>query len=115
VSKRHEFKFDERSTRPLNDFEKMAAILARIDEHKKLQPIITTAPAAYDGFGTVELSPEVGTDMRGRPLRLVVIQPDHLDWQLSRYSSGLHVACSREEAKRWPDLYRMNTAEESTP
>lgn len=43
----------------------------------------TTAPRAYDGFGTIELK-DLGTE------RIVLIRDEHLNWQTMRYSSGLH-------------------------
>ena len=49
--------------------------------------IFTTCPESYDGFGTktVEI---VGSDRRGNPIRLVNADPNHSDWQISRYRSG---------------------------
>lgn len=46
-------------------------------------PAVTTAPKAYDGFGTFTLE-EAGD------IRIVLIQAEHLDWQQGRYLSGLH-------------------------
>ena len=48
----------------------------------------TTAPAAYDGFGTFTLT-SMGADDRGKALRLVLIRQEHLQWQTMRYSSAL--------------------------
>ena len=48
----------------------------------------TTAPEAYDGFGTQTLE-ECGT-IYGKPLRRVVIEPSNYVYQTSRYGSGLH-------------------------
>ena len=48
----------------------------------------TTAPPAYDGFGTFTVKDEL--DVVGdKPLRVVLIREEHLRWQFSRYSSGL--------------------------
>ncbi len=43
----------------------------------------TNAPNVYDGFGTLSLDAEAGE-------RLVAIRTEHLNWQASRYASGLH-------------------------
>jgi hypothetical protein len=49
----------------------------------------TSAPDVYDGFGTTTEA-VVGGDLRnGQPVRRVRIKAEHLDWQLSRYGSGL--------------------------
>lgn len=48
----------------------------------------TRAQRAYDGFGTLELTNEL-QDSDGKPVRLVLIREDHLNWQESRYASGL--------------------------
>jgi hypothetical protein len=45
--------------------------------------IITSAPAAYDGFGTYTIASS-GT------VRLVSIHHEHLGWQTGRYASGTH-------------------------
>lgn len=47
----------------------------------------TTAPAAYDGFGTIHLRDSYLND---RPARLVLIDAKSWDWQTGRYSSGMH-------------------------
>lgn len=47
----------------------------------------TDAPVRYDGFGTLTIYE--GT-RDGKPIRYVLIQEDHLDWQEARYRSGLH-------------------------
>jgi hypothetical protein len=43
----------------------------------------TTAPVDYDGFGTLSLGVEASE-------RVVAIRTEHLNWQASRYASGLH-------------------------
>lgn len=45
----------------------------------------TTAPANYDGFGTLTLAPN---PLMGPQGRLVLIHPEHLEWQIRRYASG---------------------------
>lgn len=51
-------------------------------------PRYTTAPLAYDGFGTQAVA-IVGTYC-GQPLRLVRVRAEHLEWQDGRYGSGMH-------------------------
>lgn len=55
----------------------------------------TNAESAFDGFGTISLGLCYEPDRinRGNPEprgRIVAIREEHLDWQLSRYGSGLH-------------------------
>jgi len=54
----------------------------------------TTAPSAYDGFGTktLELKWVWQSKLNGntKPVRKVVINPEHLQWQTMRYGSGMH-------------------------
>lgn len=51
---------------------------------------ITTAPAAYDGFGTISLVETY--DGEGKEARIVLIRDEHFVWQTMRYSSGCHTA-----------------------
>lgn len=62
---------------------------------------ITDAPEAYDGFGTVELTPWKFESRRARSYRKVQIQNEHLDWQRNRYSSGLYVCLPEETFAEW--------------
>jgi len=66
---------------------------------------ITDAPPDYDGFGTRDVGPvgELGTTKRG-PLRRVATPDRHVEWQRTRYSSGLHIACSPEKFAEIADL-----------
>ncbi|MGA7122392.1 MAG: hypothetical protein WBY94_19975 [Polyangiaceae bacterium] len=48
----------------------------------------TTAPEAYDGFGTQTI--EACGTLYGKVLRRVVIEPSNYVYQTSRYGSGLH-------------------------
>lgn len=57
----------------------------------------TSAPEAYDGFGTHTTDTEVAVDHRGRVLRKAAIDPEHLNWQSMRYSSGLYACLSEEQ------------------
>jgi len=45
----------------------------------------TEAPVAYDGMGTIGL-------WESSAGRLVLIQLDHVDWQVGRYSSGMYAS-----------------------
>lgn len=56
----------------------------------------TAAPEDYDGFGTRTIGPAGASD-RGRPVREVEIPADTLDWQASRYYSGMFGCLSRAE------------------
>lgn len=63
----------------------------------------TTAPESYDGFGTrtIETGWNWVSKSNGarRPVRKIVIQDDHLDWQRCRNSSGLHPTWTEEQFK----------------
>ena len=48
----------------------------------------TTAPEAYDSFGTHAL--EHCGEWRGRPLRRIMTDPRHTEYQIARNHSGLH-------------------------
>ena len=48
----------------------------------------TTAPKAYDGFGTLDIGQEIKNEY-GFTERLVAIPIQHYNWQTSRYHSGL--------------------------
>jgi len=51
----------------------------------------TTAPEAYDGFGTTALG--VVAKMNNKQYRKVLIDPKHLKWQEMRYASGMCACC----------------------
>ena len=65
----------------------------------------TTAPVDYDGFGT-KCHGVVGTTC-GKDVRLVGIDPDHLNWQDMRYGSGMHSCRTRED---WDELVTFGLA-----
>lgn len=65
----------------------------------------TTAPVDYDGFGTRDRG-VAGYD-GDKPVRLVEIDPRHLEWQTGRYGSGLHAALTRSQ---WDGLVRAGLA-----
>jgi hypothetical protein len=46
----------------------------------------TTAPKAYDAFGTVTISEDWDNK------RIVFIHAEHQKWQIDRYASGMHGA-----------------------
>lgn len=50
-------------------------------EHYEYLPYHTEAPTSYDGFGTTTIAALSGA-------RIVLIHPDHVSWQLTRYASG---------------------------
>lgn len=59
----------------------------------------TTASTNYDGFGTRTLDPEAGMD-RSHTVRKVEIDDRHLQWQESRYGSGLHSSLDEAQWQR---------------
>jgi hypothetical protein len=61
----------------------------------------TTAPQAYDGFGTTTMMANVGRTKAQEVIRLVETPPEHVPWQRSRYRSGMYVAVGESE---WYDL-----------
>jgi hypothetical protein len=69
---------------------------------------VTSAPEAYDGFGSKTVAPDCGVDNRGIRLRLVAVADEMADWQLNRYASGLHSVCTLAEARLFPTIYRLN-------
>lgn len=71
----------------------------------------TTAPEAYDSFGTATLRDPAGSDNRGYPLRKVAIRPDHFEWQATRYASGLHGFARESEARRFSTIWRLDETE----
>ncbi|MEE9612556.1 MAG: hypothetical protein V3W19_14980 [Desulfatiglandales bacterium] len=62
-------------------------------------PHWTNAPAAYDGFGTLQL-------YDGKDKRLVLIVDHHVDWHIQRYGSGGYRAWPIDRPEdRVPDGY----------
>lgn len=59
----------------------------------------TSAPEAYDGFGTFTVETTDYRDNSGRPFRKVEIPEDAQfnNWQVDRYGSGLYAAFSTEQ------------------
>jgi len=57
-------------------------------KHEGWNILWTTAPEAYDSFGTETL--EHCGEWRGRPLRRIWADPRHTEYQTDRYHSGLH-------------------------
>ncbi len=78
-----------------------------MDEDKTQVVLYTTAPAAYDGFSTTELMADAGQDDRGRVIRKVSLERRDLEWQTSRYDSGLYAWTTPEDAKRFPTVWRL--------
>ena len=69
--------------------------------------LYTTAPADYDGFSTIELSPGAGHDNRGKVLRKVSMEPRDKQWQTGRYASGLHGFVPPDEAAKYPEIWHI--------
>lgn len=59
----------------------------------------TSAPEAYDGFGTVTVETTAYRDNSGRPFRKVEIpeEAQFNNWQTDRYGSGLYAAFTEEQ------------------
>ena len=62
--------------------------------------IYTDAPPEYDGFGTATTAEAVGT-INGKVLRRVSVRDEHLEWQVSRYQSGLREAIGESWYRRF--------------
>ena len=61
----------------------------------------TTAPASYDGFGTIELgTPACSKGNTNTRYRKVAVQPEHLRWQEQRYFSGLKACIDEDEYQK---------------
>jgi hypothetical protein len=60
----------------------------------------TTAPKAYDGFGTIDLGGPI-TLGDNHEARIVLVREEHAQWQRSRYGSGGH--CCSEDAVSYLD------------
>src|SRR5262245_60614465 len=59
----------------------------------------TTAPQAYDGFGTISVDTSRLAKGHGEDVeRYVLIDAEHLTWQVGRYASGLHAAAAVQDA-----------------
>jgi hypothetical protein len=56
----------------------------------------TTAPVEYDGFGTFTIYEWNSGPTKADNFRIVLIREEHAQWQLARYSSGLHTACDAD-------------------
>ncbi len=52
--------------------------------------LYTSAPLAYDGFGTETLAVVGGCNRSREPVRRIRVEPEHREWQLARYDSGMH-------------------------
>lgn len=52
----------------------------------------TTAPEAYDGFGTFTIAESRAHKGESRTTRLVAIRQEHVEWQRGRYGSGFHAS-----------------------
>lgn len=64
--------------------------------NKKTIRVITSAPEAYDSFGTKTVVKEYAKNDR-HSFRLVEIAAEHYDWQTNRYLSGLHPFCDQDK------------------
>ena len=64
----------------------------------------TTAPRAYDGFGTFTIYSydfdEDGRAVSKDGFRMVLIREEHFEWQNGRYNSGLFYAIRPEDVDK---------------
>lgn len=74
----------------------------------------TSAPEAYDGFGTKTITENAFVSSKGQPVRLVETNPVHTDWQQMRYSSGLHLCVPESDVAEYLDLALFPVSEPST-
>lgn len=58
--------------------------------------IYTSAPEAYDDFGTKTIT-VVGITKQNKSLRKVEIIDEHIHWQRARYLSGLYEALTEKD------------------
>ena len=63
--------------------------------------MVTTAPEAYDGFGTVTLARTAYQDAAGNRYRRVAMVPEHTAWQIARYRSGMFAALTPADLEEW--------------
>lgn len=83
----------------------------RLADPRPTVDYVTSAPAAYDGFGTERIT--LHGDVLPHGLRRVRIDCEHLDWQLKRYGSGMH-PCGIAP-KLWAGWEASQTEEGSVP
>lgn len=65
----------------------------------------TTAPEAYDGFGTKTINPDCGKNSNGKTWRLIQIEDRNLNWQDGRNGSGMHPTISVDDFIKFRSLY----------
>jgi hypothetical protein len=64
----------------------------------------TSAPEAYDGFGTRTIAlTDWELPKSHHRVRQVEIEAEHLEWQTSRNSSGLHVTLTEAQFREWQE------------
>ena len=56
----------------------------------------TDAPPSYDGFGTIVFETTEKKTPLGQ-LRCVMIAKQHLDWQETRYASGMYASLTPQQ------------------
>ena len=96
--------------RGLHDASPTCAV-ERLADPRPTVDYVTTAPANYDGFGTERITLHGETLPHG--LQRVRIDCEHLDWQVTRYGSGLH-ACDLAP-RLWAAWDANQTQEGSIP
>jgi DNA polymerase III sliding clamp (beta) subunit (PCNA family) len=72
----------------------------------------TTAPEAYDGFGTKTITPDCGKNSNGKTWRMIQIEDRNLNWQDGRNGSGMHPTISVDDFIKFRSLYVPDTTPE---
>jgi hypothetical protein len=75
---------------------------------------LTSAPEAYDGFGTIS-QPTRFIDGKGEPYRKVRVLPSVVEWQKARYLSGSHAPWTPAEFRDLPAEWRVEVPERLDP
>lgn len=75
----------------------------------------TTAPEAYDGFGTKTITPDCGKNSNGKTWRMIQIEDRNLNWQDGRNGSGMHPTISPDDFIKYRSLYVPDTTPEPVP
>jgi DNA polymerase III sliding clamp (beta) subunit (PCNA family) len=72
----------------------------------------TTAPEAYDGFGTKTITPDCGKNSNGKTWRMIQVEDRNLNWQDGRNGSGMHPTISVDDFIKYRSLYVPETTPE---
>lgn len=82
--------------------------------HERAAFTYTTAPEDYDWSWSKTVR-VVGTDKRGRPIRLVSTEKSRVEAQRDRYASGLHMAVDDTEWEKLVKYDLVKTYQDNPP